>query len=128
MKIFKKFVCLLLIFGLCSVNMNQVVVKAADLKNQSLLQPNWWPGNPNPQPGTEDWFFQNLTYGANATKLQAEGCVKSALIGAGFSISFLALATWVSAGTFTLAAFGSTFGTGLITSYGACLFEKNVPL
>ena len=100
----------------------------ANTNNDVLIQPRWWPGNPNPQPGTEDWFFQHPDYGKNATKLQAEECGKSALIGATTSLVVAGFATWLSGGVFTVALFAKTFGEGLVGTYGTCLFEKNVKL
>lgn len=49
-----------------SIVNSDIIVKAATVEkeetaeNQDDLEPRWWPGNPNPYPGTEAWLQQHI--------------------------------------------------------------------
>lgn len=89
----------------------------------SSVQPRWWLGNPNPIPGTEDWFFQNQNYGSNAPIAFSRDCAKQALKDAlipGGTIE--AINYWLLKKAFSI----GSFGVGYIYSYGLCLWNKGV--
>ena len=95
--------------------------------NDILIQPRWWPGNPNPQPGTEDWFFQNPTYGTNSPDPIAKECGKKAIYDALMpSLAIDAFVTWYAKRKFDLYTFGLTFVAEVTYKYATCLWEAGV--
>lgn len=87
-----------------------------EINNEQIsIAPTWWPGNPNPQPGTEDWMFQNQHY-APPSDL-AKKCAIKAMGGGSLSSIGAFLKFGASIG---LAI--RTFGVGWAISYTKCIF------
>ena len=102
------------------------LLKQVKREGTQEVSPNWWPGNPNPQPGTEDWFFQHPDYGSNAEPHQADKCAQKAFDDAYIYNMTESIAVWVVTGSFSLAAFATAFGTSYAISYATCLYNEGV--
>lgn len=86
------------------------------------VSPRWWPGNPNPVPGSEAWL-QNHMY-LPAPSATARRCAKSALTGSVVTGGITAgVEKWIIKGILTGASFGASFGIGYIVSYTQCVFD-----
>ena len=105
-----------------------VCAESIDFKEGTQeVSPNWWPGNPNPQPGTEDWFFQHPNYGSNAPDPVAKECgyqaiVDSLLVPSGIA----AFNTWYLKKKFDLYTFGLSFVAEVTYNYATCLWRSGV--
>lgn len=111
---------------LCTTSKNPVYAATNNNgSNESI--PKWWPGNPNPQPGTEDWFFQNPTYGTSSPDPIAKECGKEAIYDALVpSLAIEAFATWYAKRKFDLYTFGLTFVAEVTYNYATCLWDAGV--
>lgn len=130
-KIINVVTCCLLTVSLFLPNLNAFAEESKEeneMNQSSLIQPRWWPGNPNPQPGTEDWLYQNYSpnLGSSASSSVAEDCSLSALIGGGVSVTSNTLKNFISGKKYTLAIFITYFGVGYAEGYAACLIYNGI--
>ena len=89
--------------------------------NDNLPQARWWPGDPNPQPGSQEWLWTHATMKPN-TATKAKKCAINALLLGGFKGSAeSAVVTWITKGIFTLGSFAATFGIGFAVDYFSCI-------
>lgn len=92
--------------------------------NGITFKPTWWPGNPNPQPGTEDWLFQH--YSPNLGSSAPKSTVSACLVAIGIDLSKAAVKAFFESGKWTLSRFVSYFGIALAESYATCLIGKGI--
>lgn len=130
MKIHKKLKYFILPIALCLTivgTMNTTPIYANTIDNTNIATPNWWPGNPNPQPGTEDWFFQNPSYGTNAPDAVARRCgqeaIFDALVPAAAEEAFV---MWFAKKAFDIGTFGLSFVANMTYNYAMCLWRSGV--
>lgn len=90
---------------------------SGDKTEESGPTPRWWPGNPNPLPGSEAWL-QNHMY-LPAPSVTARRCASSALIGTSLTSG---VGAWITRGPLTAFSFGATFGAGYLISYTLCVY------
>ena len=90
--------------------------------NGSTYTPDWWPGNPNPQPGSEDWLFQH--YSPNLGSTAPKGTVSTCLVSIGFDLTWAAVTAFFKTGPWNLKRFVTYFGTTFAVSYANCLVSK----
>ena len=102
-----------------------ISISADEIENADIVS-YWWSGNPNPKPGTEEWFFQNPNYGGKAKSHQAKKCAQKAFDDAYISNMSGAITAWLATGAFSLAGFTATFGSGYLISYASCLYKDGV--
>lgn len=124
-----KRICSILLVLMLFVSTVVTVLAEGDFPPSEQPTTRWWPGNPNPQPGIEDWFFQNQNYGSNAPIAFSRDCamqaLKDALIPGGTAE---AINYWLLKKAFSVGSFGVGFGVGYMYSYGACLMSKGVSI
>lgn len=94
--------------------------------NNNVIKPNWWPGNPNPQPSTEDWFFQHMDYGGNAPSGIAKACAVEAFNNTYINTMSSAVVAWAAGGAFSLSVFAATFGFSYVMDYAKCMYRHGV--
>lgn len=82
--------------------------------------PNWWPGDPNPQPGSEAWLQQNANVRAS-DMTTARKCALEALIGSGIGSSSDAFISWLGRGVWSVGSFAQSFGVSWVVSYFYCI-------
>lgn len=120
-KVFKIFLVLAIMACMFPVSIS------AEEPEDTEVTPYWWPGNPNPQPGTEDWFFQNPTYGTNSPDPVARECGKKAIYDALVpSLAIDAFIAWYAKRKFDLYTFGLSFVVNVTYNYAACLWSSGV--
>lgn len=127
-KLFTRIISLFVVTSmliLCTTSKNPVYA-ATNNNGSNESTPLWWPGNPNPQPGTEDWFFQNPTYGGNAPDPVARECGKDAVFDALLPNSAAAFAKWYALRKFDLYTFGLSFAANVTYNYAICLWRAGV--
>ena len=95
---------------LAPISMTRIEAKAIE------IVPTWWPGDPNPKPGTEAWLQQNAHVGPGNMEL-ARRCAVQAGIGAGSRL----LIDWLYTGVWTLESFVMTFGRDFAVDYFMCI-------
>lgn len=123
-----KKICSMLLVLMLFVSTGGTVLAEDDFSTPKPPTTRWWPGNPNPQPGTEDWLFQNYgyNYGSNGSTKITENCLLSALIGGGVGGAYTLVETMKKGGKLTLNRVVSAFGVSTATSYVACLIENGI--
>lgn len=112
------------LFVMCASSTNVYAsTNDANTNNDVLIQPRWWPGNPNPQPGTEEWFFQHPDYGPKGDSQIAQKCAIEALFPSLGSSALSEITIWIAKGVFSVGSFGISFGSGFVVSYGVCVWN-----
>lgn len=92
-------------------------------EDNGLPQARWWPGDPNPQPGSQEWLWTHAQM-KPGSPTKAKKCAKQALIKGGFTGSAeSAVVTWMLGNVFTLGAFAATFGVGFSVEYFNCIIS-----
>jgi len=133
--VLKKFLSSILVITLCLILLptsvlaeEETVESYEPMRISSGISSRWWPGNPNPPYGSEDWLFQNYGYnfGSSAPSDIAKGCALQALIGGGISGAETLAYTWSTGGVFTLGVFVFKFGAGAATGYAGCLIYNGI--
>lgn len=65
------FLSLLVVFTLLlnvtSINANKVMNDNESDDGSVAIEPRWWPGNSNPEPGSEAWLQQHMNYSAGTS-------------------------------------------------------------
>lgn len=123
-----KKLCSILLGLMLFVSIGGTVLAEDGFPPSEQLTTRWWPGNPNPQPGTEDWLYQNYSknLGNNASQVVAESCALSALVGGSFTAAEATIGTWVKGKKFSLGSFVLTFGIGAASGYAQCLVVNGI--
>ena len=128
MKIKKIFLALLAtIICLSSVSFinGDIFAKAMTIQEEEIVEnpddpePRWWPGNPNPFPGSEAWLQQHIDYSSGDPTKSRECLIEAFGFG---SLTGEAL-SWLAAGTFTVASLLKSFGTGIAISWLLCMLD-----
>ena len=88
-------------------------------KSPDQIEARWWPGNPNPEPGSEAWL-QLYGYKTPGNPTIARKCALEAL---GGSFGASSIASWIAGGTFTVLNFARTFGASWAVGYLACIIR-----
>ena len=91
---------------------------------EKTFKATWWPGNPNPQPGTEDWLFQH--YSPNLGSTAPKATIDSCLVSVGLDLCAAAVKAFFQTGPWTLRRFVTYFGVALAESYALCLIAKGI--
>lgn len=91
-----------------------------DKTEESGPTPRWWPGNPNPAPGSEAWLQNHLYLPAPSAK--AKTCALQTLGGSVAGATTVTVGKWIANGVLTAASFGLWFGMQYIASYTYCVF------
>ncbi len=106
-----------------------IVVEFNEITNElkidgTTYKPTWWPGNPNPQPGTEDYLFQYYSpnFGSSASKPTVNAC----LVSMGIDLTKSVVKAFFKTGPWTLKRFVIYFGVALAESYITCLISKGI--
>lgn len=81
----------------------------------------WWPGDPNPEPGTEAW----LQLHGNVTTNDSTVARRCALEAVGSSIAPSSIYSWVAKGAFSVASFGLAFGIDWTYNYWKCIINAS---
>lgn len=95
---------------LAPISMTRIEAKAIE------IVPTWWPGDPNPKPGTEAWLQQNAHVAPGNMALARSCAVK-----AGVNATSTVLTSWLSSGVWTLESFVITFGLSFGVVYFDCI-------
>ena len=94
-------------------------------EGKNVLEPSvetkWWPGNPNPAPGSEAWL-QLYGYTAPSDATTARKCAIQAL---GGSFNPASIASWIAGGTYTVLNFARSFGAGWAVAYFSCVIANS---
>ncbi len=106
-----------------------IVVEFNEITNElkidgTTYKPTWWPGNPNPQPGTEDYLFQHYSpnFGSSASKPMVNAC----LVSMGIDLAKSVVKAFFKKGPWNLKRFVIYFGLALAESYVTCLITKGI--
>ena len=106
-----------------------IVVEFNEITNElkidgTTYKPTWWPGNPNPQPGTEDYLFQHYSpnFGSSASKPTVSAC----LVSMGIDLTKSVVKAFFKTGPWNLKRFVVYFGVALAESYITCLITKGI--
>lgn len=130
----KFFISIMLTFCLFSISC--LSASAKDDASQNLLdpyetteednttpQPRWWPGDPNPQPGSQEWLWTHATM-TPGTPTKARSCAIEAITVGGLGNSALSkVSSWIAREVFTVASFASSFGVGAAINYLQCILR-----
>lgn len=112
-------VCLFIIVNLFTPIWAEPMIKSKDENsNVYAVTPRWWPGNPNPEPGSEAWLQNHMYLPAPSEK--ARSCAYSTLINTTLTSG---VSAWLSRATLTAYSFGITFGAEYLVSYALCVFS-----
>ena len=90
----------------------------------TTYKPTWWPGNPNPQPGTEDYLFQH--YSPNLGSSASKSTVSACLVNVGIDLGKAAVKAFFQSRPWNLRRFVIYFGVALAESYAICLITKGI--
>ena len=101
---------------LAPISMTRIEAKAVE------IGPTWWPGDPNPKPGTEAWLQQNYYVGPGNIEL-ARRCALQALLPAGIKAGSKSLIIWLANGAWHLGSFAGTFGLKFAVEYCSCILK-----
>lgn len=92
-------------------------------EGKNVLEPSvetkWWPGNPNPAPGSEAWL-QLYGYTAPKNVETARRCAVEAL---GIAPTASSLISWLAKGVYTVSSFCRTFGADFVGNYFSCVLK-----
>lgn len=84
-------------------------------------QPRWWPGDPNPQLGSQEWLWTHTSY-TTPSSAKAKKCGLEALKGATITGGAQrAVEKWLLKLAFNVGSFAASFGIGFAYSYYTCL-------
>lgn len=126
-KIFKIFLTLAIAVCIFPTSTFAIETENSRENNPMEITPYWWPGNPNPQPGTEDWFFQNPSYGSSAPDPVAKQCGYDAIVDALLpSAVEEAFMNWYLKKQFDIYTFGLSFAVNVTYNYAVCLWRSGV--
>lgn len=134
-----KKVILLCLLALSLLSITTVTTHAKDSNSPTLVlvpidtsgvyedgtgpQPRWWPGDPNPQPGSQEWLWTHASY-TTSSSAKAKKCglkaLKGAVIVGGVD---RAVEKWVLKAIFNVGTFAASFGLSFAYGYYTCLTE-----
>lgn len=131
MKMKKIFLTLVaMTISLSSVNIiySNIIVKAATVEkeepteNSGDPEPRWWPGNPNPFPGSEAWLQQHIDY-SSGDPTKSRECLVEAVGTKDLGADALSwFATSALAGVFTVTGLIEALGVAIAIRWLMCMF------
>lgn len=117
-KIMISFLSCFLLFVSLSIPLYSQEVPKSD--TESEIGARWWPGDPNPTPGSEAWLQLHGHTAPKDSKL-ARKCAVEAL-GGSFNLS--SISSWIAGGTWTVLNFSRSFGIGWTVAYFECVIKN----
>lgn len=106
-----------------------LIVPVSAMDNENTVNENpsteistfWWPGNPNPIPGSEAWLQQHGGIKAKSSA-KAKACGIKALKDAFIpGTAEAAIGTWLLKQVFSVTSFGLSFGVNAAYNYYQCV-------
>lgn len=88
----------------------------------TVNQPNWWPGDPNPQPGSEAWLQLHASVKPGNMEV-ARSCALQALAPSGVGAGAESFITWLYQGVWTVGSFAASFGLNWTVGYFDCIIR-----
>ncbi|MBF0579390.1 hypothetical protein IM774_06285 [Erysipelotrichaceae bacterium RD49] len=106
-----------------SVPLSPINAKSIEA-SPTINQVNWWPGDPNPRPGSEAWLQQNTNVRAGNMEA-ARRCGLQALAPAGIGAGADTFYIWLMQRVWTVGSFARTFGISWVVGYFDCIIRDS---
>ena len=88
----------------------------------TAVQPRWWPGDPNPRPGSEAWLQQHASVKPGNMEV-ARRCALQALAPSGIGAGAGEFISWLTKGVWTVGSFAQSFGISWVVGYFDCIIQ-----